>query len=257
MILKDLRKVAIPPLSSDVYIVSYPKSGNTWLRYILSKCIVEYLQLNRSVNWFNLQEFIPDVEVSQFLPLNTYGSSLPRIIKSHDSYNKHYKRVIYLVRNPLDVMESFYNYENNFEKFSEADFVKSQKGVASWINHFKSWSNNPKRGQIVKFVTYEDMRQDTVNSLFHVCNILGLNLPVEKIEKIVSESGKVEMAEDDMMYNSEMRQFNKQVFIRQEQQKDYFREQFGKQIYDAVNEAGITKRLEFVYKNSLNNIIKY
>lgn len=40
----------------DVFITSYPRSGNTWIRFLLGALI-----FNEKVNWDSMEEDIPDI----------------------------------------------------------------------------------------------------------------------------------------------------------------------------------------------------
>ena len=43
----------------------------------------------------------------------------PRILKSHEHFDYRYKRMIYIVRDPRDVLISFYNYQITMRRLSE------------------------------------------------------------------------------------------------------------------------------------------
>lgn len=252
---KKFKKVAWPPLSSDIYLVSYPKSGNTWLRYLLSNCIIKYLGSNREVNWFNLQEFIPDIDVNNILPLTSSFSELPRIIKSHAEYNPHYLRVIYLVRNPVDVVESYYYYNKNFEKYSDADFLNSRYGIEPWLTHIESWSKNPRQGQIVKFIKYEDLVLETEKTISYILSIIGIPLSEVHIKDIVTKGSKTNMANDDKNFNSDMRRFTDSDFIREKDSKDEFQNKFAGRILEILKKSDQLSRIEFIFEKEIEQVI--
>ena len=86
----------------DIFLVSYPKSGNTWLRFLLAYCLFD-IEPGR-VNFHNIENFIPDMYVNW----PNRNLARPRIIKSHEKFTKNYPRVIYLYRDGRDVMVSYY-----------------------------------------------------------------------------------------------------------------------------------------------------
>lgn len=253
--LNKYKKAAIPPLSSDVYIVSYPKSGNTWLRFLLSQAIVKFLDIERSANWFNLQEFVPDIDVSRFLPLNSSNSELPRIIKSHAEFNQLYLRVIYLIRNPIEVLESYYYYNNNFEKFKEADFIDSKYGLKPWLNHVESWLRNPRQGQVIKIINYQNLVDDTKSTLIEILSIMGITLQDEDIDEIVKNSSKELMSQSDKKFNSDMRRFTQTSFIRKTDEKENFREKYSDLVFNQLNSSKYKDRIEFVFEKDIHQLI--
>src|SRR5215470_17884303 len=89
----------------DTFLVSYPKSGNTWMRFL----IANLLQQNPPVGLLDADDLIPIVDGKSKKFFDNMKS--PRIIKSHFSFIPAYKRVIYVVRDPRDVVMSQYHYQ--------------------------------------------------------------------------------------------------------------------------------------------------
>src|SRR5438552_2701326 len=106
--------------ASDVFTASYPRSGSTWLRFILVELLAGQSSGFNSVNTAS-----PDVgQHASGQPLLPGGG---RLIKTHELYRRSYKRAIYLARDPRDVMLSEYNYEkalgvidDDFDAFLDA-----------------------------------------------------------------------------------------------------------------------------------------
>gem|GEM_PF-5099002 len=68
----------------DIYLVSFPKSGNTWLSFIIANMMVEKLELGFRVNHFNLHGFTPDIHQARTYPQTsaTFRSSvLSRVMR--------------------------------------------------------------------------------------------------------------------------------------------------------------------------------
>ena len=87
----------------DIFLVSYPRSGNTWIRFLLGTLITE-----KKIDWENMELGIPDIYRNTNKKLLKYNR--PRFIKSHHSFDERYSKVVYLVRDVRDVIISYYNF---------------------------------------------------------------------------------------------------------------------------------------------------
>ncbi len=189
----------------DIFLVSYPKSGNTWLRFLIANAIKVHYRIKREVNFFNIQEIVPGLKgnnnISDKSPFGI--SELPRIIKSHSSYNPHYHRTILLVRDPRDVMVSYYYYLKNHhsipDNYTISDVIKNNNyGVDAWLDHTNSWCLNYKQGQAIQLFRYEDLIHNTKDELDRLMNLIGLVMKEEELEKAISMSSKEKMKEAEL-----------------------------------------------------------
>src|SRR6476660_7215926 len=74
----------------DTFLVSYPRSGNTWVRFLLAN--LRYP--NQSVGFANINRLLADpaVSTSRFLE----KLPRPRILKSHEPFDVRFRKVVYL-----------------------------------------------------------------------------------------------------------------------------------------------------------------
>lgn len=153
----------------DVFLVSYPRSGNTWARFLLGNLIYQ----NDPVTFSNIESRIPEIYFNPDRLLRKLPR--PRMLKSHECFQPHYPRVIYLVRDPRDVAISFYHHNvkrrNIPDEYSMARFVPAfiaaefDRKLGSWRDNVLSWTTL--RGEDPSFVMfrYEDMKSDTAAAL--------------------------------------------------------------------------------------------
>ena len=99
-------------LDSDIFLVSYPRSGNTWLRFVLGTYIS-----GENVDWINLEYIFPDIYKCSEDFLSKLQS--PRYIKSHHPYDSRYNKIVYVVRDPRDVLVSYYFWHVKFGYFED------------------------------------------------------------------------------------------------------------------------------------------
>lgn len=152
----------IDVVDTDIFLVSYPRSGNTWMRWLLTICVMGRRDVDRPEI---VHAAIPDIyRVTNELLLTLPH---PRIIKSHERYNPGYSRVIYIYRDVRDVIISLYYYfrkygrHANFDRFFEA-FVSGglyrDLHAGGWDENVTSWLSH---GDRIAAVKYEDLLADT------------------------------------------------------------------------------------------------
>src|ERR1700685_4202503 len=86
---KAERNFAVFP--DDTFIVSYPRSGNTWTRFL----IANLMHSETPVTFANIEHVIPDSTALSSRAMKRIRR--PRLVKSHEYFDPRYSKVIYLV----------------------------------------------------------------------------------------------------------------------------------------------------------------
>ena len=142
---------------NEIFLVSYQNSGSTWLRNL----IYEVLTGNHPGEIKSQEEFPFVGKHKKTSPLRINKHENKKIIKSHSPYRKEYrgKKIIYIVRDPRDVIVSKYRKRikqkyNPKNKKKEVDLFVRGKIVSEgkWNNHVRSWMNAYKKREI-KLIT--------------------------------------------------------------------------------------------------------
>ena len=187
--------------ADDIFFVSFPKSGNTWLRFLIANSIKEKFCIEQSINWFTIHDFIPDIHISRSVRSENKLArcNFPRIIKSHSDYNPFYFRVILLVRHPVDVMGSYYNYLTDKGDISKQitfrDFILTKKyGAAKWQKHTNSWINALSYNKSVNIFYYENFLKNPVSELETLTKVLGLEMSQVQLDRVVERCSKNNMS---------------------------------------------------------------
>ncbi len=162
---------------NDVFLASYPRSGNTWMRFLLSELIsghtTDFGTVETAIPYIGLQSH----RVPTLLPNGG------QMFKTHERYRVEYQRAVYLVRDPRDVAVS--NYEHERANLSYVDhgldhflnlYVRGRTSAfGSWQTHTQSWLNSPlfESGALL-LIKYEDLRSNPEETLARVADFLGL-----------------------------------------------------------------------------------
>ena len=202
-----------------IWIASYPKSGNTLIRAILTSLIfsedgiVDFKNLHRISNFSNgffFKKFISSYE--NILETSKYWIKAQeelnknkklKFFKTHNAFctingNAFTNEVntagcIYVVRDPRDVVVSaskYYDLSHDKTKnnmFNEKmDLINNMKGspfntfLGSWPNHYNSWTKNCKNVLLIK---YENLIENKENEIRRIISFLNKFVKISFDEK--------------------------------------------------------------------------
>ncbi|XP_077626980.1 amine sulfotransferase-like [Crocuta crocuta] len=182
----------------DVFIITYPKSGTIWFQQILS--LIYFEEHRKRTGNLNTVDQVPFFEYN-FQKIDFAERPSPRLFSTHLPYylfpsgakNKKPK-IIYVYRNPKDVVCSYYYFFKNvilkitgsFEEFFE-QFLEGKVIGSLWFDHIKGWYEHKSLFNI-HFVMYEEMRKDLRGSILKVCKFLGKELSDEDMDSVVTQA---------------------------------------------------------------------
>jgi len=175
----------------DVWLASFPKAGNTWLRFLLCNVISQLELDGRLVDFYLLDETMPALGASD-LRLPWPYASMPRCVKTHQPYFSVLfacpQRAVYVLRDPRDVMVSGFHFwrarvgTRFTDDFSE--FIRHPRlGLRPCIRHFLSWKDH-----CTCLVRYEALLQDTSAEFSRVLDSLGVSTSPKVIREAVERS---------------------------------------------------------------------
>jgi hypothetical protein len=208
-------------VSQITWIASYPRSGNTWTRFMLTS----YLMDTQITTPDAIENLIPDFHHLvrkgglNWLTENDGpmpgGDSAPRLVKTHYRPSAEImqqcgfmtEKVIYIVRNPRDVLLSAARFQGIIPSQGERsrrwaeDFIVN-KGDFIWPDLTGTWPQNVHEWTTLTSVRqyfpaievlalrYEDMRADPIGKLYQIVEFLDLGTEVdsERVRRAVENS---------------------------------------------------------------------
>ena len=192
------RNLAVHP--DDTFVVSYPRSGNTWTRFLIANLVFP----SENVTFTNIERLIPDTSSQSNRALKR--TPRPRIIKSHTYFDPRYPRVLYIVRDPRDLVLSYYNFQRKYRQLADDypladyvdDFVEGRlisSGWGSWGENVASWLYTRQNRDSFLLLRYEDMKSDTERELKRIAAFLGLKPTPGQLKQAIEASSPERMRE--------------------------------------------------------------
>lgn len=178
------RRIPSSVYPDDTYLVSYPRSGNTWIRFMVANLI---RPPETPVTFQNLARFTPSVHEDLEL---LKKAPRPRFIKSHAPLEPRYPRTVYLVRDGRDVYVSYYHYRHAElpEHMTLAEYLQADHWPCSWGEHVTSWIDAGLPEDRFLLVRYERILQDPERELHRIATFIGLNPSDIEVRKAVNNS---------------------------------------------------------------------
>lgn len=160
----------------DVYLTSYPRSGNTWTRFLVGSL----LNLNDPATFANIESRVPEIYFNSDRVLCNLPR--PRLLKSHEAFHPNYPRIIYIVRDPRDVAVSFYHHNVKAgmipDNYPMDDFIPGfitaqyDPWWGSWADNVMSWITMRQGRSTFLMLRYEDMKENTTRELLKIARFL-------------------------------------------------------------------------------------
>ncbi|SLN76228.1 sulfotransferase domain-containing protein [Oceanibacterium hippocampi] len=188
---------------ADGVVVSFGKSGRTWLRVMISR-------------FYQVKHGLAERHLIGFDNLHRKNAAIPKLFFTHDNYLKDYtgnaaskadyydSKVVLLVRNPADVAVSQYfqwkfrmrpakkalnDYPAHNAEIEPFDFVMDENaGLPKIIDWMNLWAREAPRINGLYIMRYEDMRTDAERELARLVEFLGTPGSAEEVKEAVAFS---------------------------------------------------------------------
>ncbi|KAG8197633.1 hypothetical protein JTE90_001563 [Oedothorax gibbosus] len=172
--------LAYIPRPDDLFIVTYPKCGTTWMQTIVSCIFRKGQPFETGLEFFSQCPFLELTGAEGALTMKRPGAlkvHLPFHITPYSPEAKY----IFVARNPKDCCVSFYKHTENipvyefgggdFDVFFEL-FIEGKADYGDYFDTLLSWyehRNDPN----VLFVTYEQLQEDIKTNVLKIAQFMG------------------------------------------------------------------------------------
>ena len=196
---------------SDVFIVTYPKCGTTWVSAICHFLRVAGDRETLAADFGEITEVVPwDIvarDCGQDLDADQVAS--PRLFKSHESYETVAKggRYIYVARDPKDAFWSFYKFLPAYMQCGPLSVECFARGIFGGLSHsggiwthFAGWWPR-RRDADVLWVCYENIKADPAREIRRVAAFMGVDADDATVERVRAATTLQAMSADGAKYD--------------------------------------------------------
>lgn len=191
--------------AGDVFTVTFPKCGTTWMEQIIHLLVNNGEQGDKK-----LGDAVPWVETLPNRPQG-YENFLKemagrRMFTSHLPYQlmpgvrNGAGRFVYVARNPKDTAVSYYyhdrskaGYNGTWEEYFQL-FVEGKVMYGSFFDHVLTWWEVSRRADNILFVKYEDMKNNISEIVATVADFLDIKAGMDLIGRVIEKSHFQSMA---------------------------------------------------------------
>jgi hypothetical protein len=198
---------------ADLVVVSFGKSGRTWVRVMISHLFRSIYEL-------------PDSALLGFDNFHNMDRGIPKIFFTHDNYIKDFtgepdskqpfygKRVVLVARDPRDVAVSQFfqwkfrlkpgkvainNYPDRDTEMELYDFVRGDNGgsISAVCDYLNTWAREASNIEAYHLVRYEDLRRDPEFYLQQMLQFMQIDASREHVARAIELSSVENMRKQE------------------------------------------------------------
>lgn len=183
--------------SVDVYVISYPKVGRTWLRVMLGHAFALHTGRADVVQAHGQYLTLPHPELPlvKFVHEDSPYSKTPAQLR-RDKRAFCHSRVILLTRDPRDaIVSNYFSAAKRLRSYAGdlGSFIRSERGgIETFVTYHNIWAASRDVPAAFLLLRYEDLHRDPARELRRVLDFCGLGGVRQEIVATSVEYGKFE-----------------------------------------------------------------
>lgn len=171
---------------TDVYVVTFPKSGTT-----LMQMIVYQMTTDGNMDFEHLYDVSPWCRFSAFMNKSMPSIGERRIIKTHDEYGMlkgiGKGKFILVIRDCLDVISSLHEHVKSYNNpNSDLDELCNRK-MKDWFDFNNEWIIN-ENGLEILYINYEDLIENKRDTIIKISKFLDIKMDNETISRVLERT---------------------------------------------------------------------
>jgi Sulfotransferase domain len=175
---------------TQVYVLSYPKCGRTWLRLMIGKALDEHYHLGAANpmelgRMHGLHRDIPRIRVT-----HEHAHRVETVATTKRRFRD--KTVVFLVRDPRDVVVSMYFEASRRSALFAGDigaFLRQKVGgLDAILDYYNAWADSAQVPRRFTLVRYEDLHRTPAPVLASVLDAMELPVAPSAIDAAIAFS---------------------------------------------------------------------
>jgi hypothetical protein len=180
---------------NHIILASFPKSGNTWLRFVSSNIIAQQ-NVNVNVNFDTIERLAPNIRGNRNLKGIISSNDYPNFLKTHFYFVNGFKQypALVLYRNPVSTFQSFFNYMKIEQKKDYKDFEKfitsPRVGINAWNYFYSTWLSHKHS----VFISYDELIKNQFDGINKIYKTFGYDISKDFVNKSIELSSRENMS---------------------------------------------------------------
>tara|TARA_B100000674_G_scaffold444885_1_gene410809 strand:+ start:278 stop:1117 length:840 start_codon:yes stop_codon:yes gene_type:complete len=274
-----------------IWLASYPKSGNTWVRSLLSAYyysedgnfdfkLLDKIKQFPSKDFFNKEIKSVDEAAENWLTAQSKIKAKNEVcfLKTHNVFGAYKGKnfttsefslgAIYIVRDPRNVISSLMNHYSltegealdminsvyrNLRDESNLEDYSNYSFISSWANNFKSWKLTKDIETL--FVKYEDLEENRFNTFKKIIKFTNKLISNDSKINFNKLKNSIESTDFDILKKKEeIEGFNEAIFSKKDGKRKTFFNLGSKNNYKKLIKSQTSKTIRELFKKEMKEL---